>query len=170
MANETLADELLTMIKSETVNNPAPQKCRITKVYEDMHVDVESLQGLLKYVQVFGTNVKKGDEGVLLFLNETYDDYVVLSGNGSSVTVDSELSSSSTNPVQNKVIKGALDDYVQKSNGANTMTDSSAYSTIGTSANATQKQINAKIDEKLDDIYDTFLCENLLFDESEYVG
>ena len=84
MANETLADELLTMIKSETVNNPAPQKCRITKVYDDMHVDVESLRGLLKYVQVFGTNVKKGDDGVLLFLNETYDDYVVLSGNGSS--------------------------------------------------------------------------------------
>lgn len=84
MANETLADELLTMIKSETVNNPAPQRCRITKVYEDMHVDVESLTGLLKYVQVFGTNVKTGDEGVLLFLNETYEDYVVLSGNGSS--------------------------------------------------------------------------------------
>ena len=84
MANETLADELLTMIKSETVNNPAPQRCRITKVYEDMHVDVESLRGLLKYVQVFGTNVKTGDDGVLLFLNETYEDYVVLSGNGSS--------------------------------------------------------------------------------------
>ena len=53
----------------------------------------------------------------------------------------------------------SLTDYVQKSNGANTMTDSSAYSRIGTSANATQKQINAKIDEKLDDIYNTFLRE-----------
>lgn len=60
--------------------------------------------------------------------------------------------------------------FVQKSNGANTMTDSSAYSTIGTSANATQKTINAAIDSKLDDIYDTFLCENLLFDENDYLG
>ena len=59
---------------------------------------------------------------------------------------------------------------MQKSNGANTMTDSSAYSTIGTSANATQKTINAAIDSKLDDIYDTFLCENLLFDENDYLG
>ena len=64
----------------------------------------------------------------------------------------------------------SLTDYVQKSNGANTMTDSSAYSTIGTSANATQKTINAAIDSKLDDIYDTFLCENLLFDENDYLG
>lgn len=84
MANKTLSDELLTMIKSETVNNPAPQKCRITKVYEDMHVDVESLQGLLKYVQVFGTNVKKGDDGILLFLNESYESYVVISMNNSA--------------------------------------------------------------------------------------
>lgn len=64
----------------------------------------------------------------------------------------------------------SLTDYVQKNNGANTMTDSSAYSTIGTSANATQKTINAAIDSKLDDIYDTFLCENLLFDESDLLG
>ena len=27
-----------------------------------------------------------------------------------------------------------------------------------------------KIDSKLDDIYDTFLCENLLFDESDLLG
>ena len=32
------------------------------------------------------------------------------SGSGSDITVDTELSSTSTNPVQNKVIKGALDD------------------------------------------------------------
>lgn len=30
-------------------------------------------------------------------------------GSGSSITVDSELSDTSTNPVQNKVIKSALD-------------------------------------------------------------
>ena len=40
----------------------------------------------------------------------------------------------------------------------------------GLPANSNQHQINLKVNEKLDDIYDTFLCENLLFDETEYVG
>ena len=57
----------------------------------------------------------------------------------------------------------SLTDYVQKSNGANTMTDSSAYSTIGTSANATQKQINNAINTKIGAIMTALgNCENLL--------
>lgn len=41
----------------------------------------------------------------------TYDDFLVAiaQGGGGSWTVDSEMSSTSTNPVQNKVIKGAVD-------------------------------------------------------------
>lgn len=35
---------------------------------------------------------------------------ITVSGGGSNITVDAELSAISTNPVQNKVIKGALDD------------------------------------------------------------
>lgn len=35
---------------------------------------------------------------------------ISVSGGGSNITVDAELSATSTNPVQNKVIKGALDD------------------------------------------------------------
>lgn len=35
---------------------------------------------------------------------------ITVSGGGSNITVDAELSATSTNPVQNKVIKGALDD------------------------------------------------------------
>ncbi|WP_417140222.1 hypothetical protein [Ruminococcus sp.] len=35
---------------------------------------------------------------------------ITVSGGGSNITVDAELSATSTNPVQNKVLKGALDD------------------------------------------------------------
>lgn len=39
------------------------------------------------------------------------------SGGGSTITVDSELSATSTNPVQNKVIKSALDEKLSTSGG-----------------------------------------------------
>lgn len=42
---------------------------------------------------------------------------ITIEGGGSSVTVDSSLSSSSTNPVQNKAIKAALDSKVDKVSG-----------------------------------------------------
>lgn len=50
-------------------------------------------------------------------------------GGGGSVTVDSEMSSTSTNPVQNKVIKGALD---AKANSADlaTVATSGAYNDL----------------------------------------
>lgn len=42
---------------------------------------------------------------------------ITIEGGGSSVTVDSSLSSTSTNPVQNKAIKTALDGKVDKASG-----------------------------------------------------
>ena len=49
-----------------------------------------------------------GDEGKVIMVNGKR--YVLAeAGGGGSVTVDDELSDSSTNPVQNKVIKAALD-------------------------------------------------------------
>lgn len=42
---------------------------------------------------------------------------ITIEGGGSSVTVDSSLSSTSTNPVQNKAIKAALDSKVDKVSG-----------------------------------------------------
>ena len=53
--------------------------------------------------------------------------------------------------------------YVMKDNGANTMTDSSAYSNLETSSGATQKQINNAINEKIGMILTTIgNCEDLL--------
>lgn len=50
-------------------------------------------------------------------------------GGGGSVTVDSEMSATSTNPVQNKVIKGALD---AKANSADlaTVATSGSYNDL----------------------------------------
>lgn len=49
----------------------------------------------------------------------------------------------------NKVVHQDISGKVDKTNGADTMTDSSAYANIGTSAGATQKTINNAINNKL---------------------
>ncbi len=61
--------------------------------------------------------------------------------------VDDSLSSTSTNAVQNKVINTALNGKANSSHehSSGDVKDSSAYSNIGSSANATQKTINDKI-------------------------
>jgi len=63
-----------------------------------------------------------------------------------NTTVDSALSTTSENPVQNKVIKNALDNH---SHSAGDVTDSSAYSNLETGANASQSTINSAIDSKI---------------------
>lgn len=63
-----------------------------------------------------------------------------------NTTVDSALSSSSENPVQNKVVKNALDNH---SHSATDVTDSSAYANLETSAGATQATINSAINTKI---------------------
>jgi len=54
-------------------------------------------------------------------------------------------------------VKGAIEaQYVKKNNGANTLTDSSAYANLGVSANSTQKQINTAFNSIVGDILSFF--------------
>lgn len=70
----------------------------------------------IAYKQVWvGTPMKLGDE-----VKVDYSQLLNVpsgSGGGSSIIIDSALSSTSTNPVQNKVIKSALDDKLSLSGG-----------------------------------------------------
>ncbi len=54
-------------------------KCTITKVYEDnKHVDINCDLGDLEYVETISNNLTKGNIGVLIFLNGSSDEYIVL--------------------------------------------------------------------------------------------
>ena len=66
----------------------------------------------------------------------------------SDYVVDSALSSSSTNPVQNKVINTALNNKANSTHTHTTanVTEATALNHIGTSANATQHDVNTAID------------------------
>lgn len=66
----------------------------------------------------------------------------------SDYVVDSALSDSSTNPVQNKAINTALSGKANSTHSHTTanVTEATALSHIGTSANATQHDVNSAID------------------------
>ena len=67
------------MIKSESTNIPPPQRCTITKVYDDKtHCDIKTAMGELKYIDVIGSDVKIGNNAVILYFDENYNDYVVV--------------------------------------------------------------------------------------------
>lgn len=74
------------------------------------------------------TYAKKSDiSGMVKSVNNVKPDSngnvaITVSGGGSSVTVDTALSATSTNPVQNKVIKAALDNKLNKTDNAPTAT------------------------------------------------
>ena len=91
-------------------------------VYDD---DTTSDAGeVIVYSSVDSVNGKTGvvtldlEDVVTVGDNLTYDSETnTLSANAQSITVDSEMSNSSENPVQNKVITGALADKVDKVQG-----------------------------------------------------
>lgn len=118
MAN-SLVDEIITIVKSEANNNPAPERCKIVKVYDDkIHVDVQTRNGLLQYVDCIGTNPLLSDNALILFLSENLDDYVVI--------CDTETYGGTTDIIESSVLPH-----------------------LGTSAGANQHDINLKIDEKI---------------------
>lgn len=79
-----------------------------------------STQSSNKYVNIDGSlsaknmsvdNVGTNDTDVV---NKKYVDDAIAAGGGSGITIDSELSGTSTNPVQNKVINSALSNKLDK--------------------------------------------------------
>ena len=84
------------------------------------------------------TYAKKSDiSGMVKSVNNVKPDSngnvaITVSGGGSSVTVDTALSATSTNPVQNRVIKEALDGKLGKNDTAAAATKDGAGNTIST--------------------------------------
>ena len=71
-------------------------------------------------VYVGSTSGTNKDEGSKKLATEEYVNSAISSGGGSGIVVDAELSSTSVNPVQNKVINTALSNKMDKSNPSGT--------------------------------------------------
>ena len=78
MARE-LIDEMITLIHSESNNNPAPKPCKIVKNYGDApfcDVEVEDL-GILIHIKTIGST-EIGLEGIICFLNGDLNQGIVI--------------------------------------------------------------------------------------------
>ena len=77
MGEQSLADTVLTMIRSEANNNPAPVACTIKQSYKN-HVDIALSDGtVIRSVRCLGDAVK-GSDAVLVFLDGTYSNMLVV--------------------------------------------------------------------------------------------
>ena len=74
----SLSKEIETLVKNIANNNPAPMRCEIIKKYPDDNVDVKTELGVLKYVDCIGADIKVGNNAIILFFDENYEDYVVI--------------------------------------------------------------------------------------------
>lgn len=79
----------------------------------------------------------KVDTYTITYTDGTTSTFTVTNGSDASVTIDSALSSSSTNPVQNKIIKSALDNKADSSH-----THDDRY--------YTESEVDTLLDDKLD--------------------
>lgn len=82
MAESTVASEILTMIKAEANNNPAPLLCTITGNYTDnnyVDIRINNETNILKHIRLIGDNTV-GNTGVLVFIDGDMDNMVVISG------------------------------------------------------------------------------------------
>ena len=128
-ANKTVVDSSL----SGSSENPVQNK--IIKNALDNKVDVVDGKGLS--TNDYTTEEKTKLAGIEAQANKTI--------------VDSSLSSTSENPVQNKTVKSALDGKapLSHSHDATEVTDANAYANLDTGANSTQAQINSAINTKI---------------------
>lgn len=80
--NSTFADELITLVKSEANNNPAPEHCTIVNKYSDGCVDVliTDVGDIIKHVSTIGDNTI-GSEGVICYLNGDVNNQMVIVDN-----------------------------------------------------------------------------------------
>lgn len=74
---ESLADTILTMIRSEANNNPPPLDARIFRVYNSDYVDVECNGRIFKSVRCIGIKTV-GNEGLLVFIDGDLNNQVFI--------------------------------------------------------------------------------------------
>ena len=77
MTNETLADKIKPIVNEEINKQPTPTQAKITKVYQDGHVDVETNYGRLTYIATI-VDHELDDETILIFLDNDYNKRIVI--------------------------------------------------------------------------------------------
>ncbi len=78
MTERTLTDEIITIIKAHSNDNPAPQTCTIKKVYANGYVDIETNTGRINYLECIGAT-KPDIIGLLVYPEGNLNNGIVIS-------------------------------------------------------------------------------------------
>ena len=74
---KTINNSIQTQILNSLNTQPHPTRATIIKTYEDGYVDIKTDYGELRHVQSITTH-ENNDETVLIFLNNNYDERIVI--------------------------------------------------------------------------------------------
>lgn len=78
-AEKTMSDIIDDHIRLRISEIPYPMRCKITKVYSNnTHADISCDLGDLTYVECIANNLTVGNTGLLVFLNGSTDDCIVI--------------------------------------------------------------------------------------------
>lgn len=148
MSVNNFVDEIITIVKAEANNNPAPLLCKIVKNYDDSSysdVTVEGF-GILKYKRTFGST-DIGVEGVVVFIDGEINNCVVITPTKSETVDLSNVYEALTDLNSNKA-------DVIHNHASNMVIENNQLIHIGTEFNASQSTINNAIDEKFNSLFD----------------
>ena len=113
MAQKTLAEEIITIIKAHSNDNPAPTTGTITRTYEESnYADVETEDGVHRYIPVIGENTVD-TIGVIVYLDgDLNTPLMITSGGGGGSEVDIvtewETTLSDTKVPSEKLVKTSI--------------------------------------------------------------
>ena len=157
-SQKSLADEIITIVKSVANNNPAPEKCRIVKVYDDkVHADVQTSLGILKYVEVIGSNPTRGD-AVMLYLDEDLSEYIIIGDKDLSGKQDKLISGENIKTVNNNSLLGSGNITIES--GSNVEIVTSWETTTSDEKVPSEKLAKDSLDNKISKSSTTGLVKN----------
>lgn len=78
MAELNMNTEIIKIVQNEIQSIPAPQKCRITKIYDGGYVDAKLSIGELKYIPTISNNLQIGNIGIVIYLNGGFDECIII--------------------------------------------------------------------------------------------
>ena len=190
MAQKTLAEEIITIIKAHSNDNPAPTTGTITRTYEEEnYADVETEDGTHRYIPVIGENTVD-TIGVIVYLDGDLNTPVLITNGGGSeidIVTEWETTLSDTKVPSEKLTKDTLDTKISKSDTTGLVKndgtiDTNTYATTGSLATVattgdyddltdkpsiyTQNQIN----QLIQDIYNTLINNNYHFYDLATLG
>ena len=120
MAQKTLAEEIITIIKAHSNDNPAPTTGTIIRTYEDSnYADVETEDGTHRYIPVIGENTVD-TIGVIVYLDGDLNTPLMITagsggGTGVDIVTEWETTPSDEKVPSEKLTKDTLNTKISKS-------------------------------------------------------